>query len=86
MKKSILIILSITILLLAWQLLAMLVRLPDLVPSVPRLLSTLAALFASGSFYQSVMATVLRGTIGMSYLVNGGRRKSLSCSTMRVDV
>ncbi len=29
MKKSILIILSITILLLAWQLLAMLVRLPD---------------------------------------------------------
>lgn len=66
MKKSILIILSITILLLAWQLLAMLVRLPDLVPSVPRLLSTLAALFASGSFYQSVMATVLRGTIGMS--------------------
>lgn len=44
MKKSILIILSITILLLAWQLLAMLVRLPDLVPSVPRLLSTLAAL------------------------------------------
>ena len=66
MKKSVLTILSITILLLAWQLLAMLVRLPDLVPSVPRLLSTLAALFASGSFYQSVMATVLRGIAGMS--------------------
>ena len=66
MKKSVLTILSITILLLAWQLLAMLVRLPDLVPPVPRLLSTLAALFASGSFYQSVMATVLRGVTGMS--------------------
>lgn len=66
MKKSLFTILSITLLLLVWQLLSMLVRLPDLVPSVPRLLSTLAALFASGSFYQSVMATVLRGTIGMS--------------------
>lgn len=59
-------ILSITILILAWQLLTMLVRLPELVPSIPHLFSTLVALFASGSFYQSVMATVLRGTIGMS--------------------
>lgn len=66
MKKSIFTLLSITLLLLAWQLLSMLVRLPDLVPSVPRLSSTLAALFTSGSFYRSVMATVLRGTIGMS--------------------
>lgn len=66
MKKSILTILSITILLLAWQLFAMLVRLPDLIPSVPRLLSTLAALFTSGSFYRSVAATVLRGAAGMS--------------------
>ena len=66
MKKSIFTILSITILILAWQLLTMLVRLPDLVPSIPHLFSTLVALFASGSFYQSVMATVLRGTIGMS--------------------
>ena len=66
MKKSIFTILSITILILAWQLLTMLVRLPELVPSIPHLFSTLVALFASGSFYQSVMATVLRGTIGMS--------------------
>ena len=66
MKKSIFTILSITILILAWQLLTILVRLPDLVPSIPHLFSTLVALFASGSFYQSVMATVLRGTIGMS--------------------
>lgn len=66
MKKSILTILSITILLLAWQLFAMLVRLPDLIPSVPRLLGTLAALFTSGSFYRSVAATVLRGVAGMS--------------------
>lgn len=34
MKKSIFTILSITILILAWQLLTMLVRLPDLVPSI----------------------------------------------------
>ena len=70
MKKSIFTILSITILILAWQLLTMLVRLPDLVPSIPHLFSTLVALFASGSFYQSVMATVLRGTIGMSISTN----------------
>lgn len=50
MKKSIFTILSITILILAWQLLTMLVRLPDLVPSIPHLFSTLVALFASGSF------------------------------------
>ena len=75
MKKSIFTILSITILILAWQLLTMLVRLPELVPSIPHLFSTLVALFASGSFYQSVMATVLRGTIGMSI------SEFLSCST-----
>ena len=67
MKKSIFTILSITILILAWQLLTMLVRLPELVPSIPHLFSTLVALFASGSFYQSVMATVLRGTIGIDF-------------------
>lgn len=66
MQKSILTLLSITILLLIWQLLAMLVRMPDLLPSVPRLLSILAALFVSGSFYQSIIATVLRGIIGIS--------------------
>ena len=53
MKKSIFTILSITILILAWQLLTMLVRLPELVPSIPHLFSTLVALFASGSINQS---------------------------------
>ena len=85
MKKSIFTILSITILILAWQLLTMLVRLPDLVPSIPHLFSTLVALFASGSFYQSVMATVLRGTIGMS-IVNGGYGSFSLVLQMRVDL
>lgn len=65
MKKSVFTLISIGLLLLAWQLLAMLVRLPDLVPSVPRLLDTLVMLFTSGSFYQSVAATLLRGITGM---------------------
>ena len=65
MKKSVFTLISIGLLLLAWQLLAMLVGLPDLVPSVPRLLETLVALFTSGSFYQSVAATLLRGITGM---------------------
>lgn len=65
MKKSVFTLISIGLLLLAWQLLAMLVGLPDLVPSVPRLLETLVMLFTSGSFYQSVVATLLRGITGM---------------------
>ena len=65
MKKSVFTLISIGLLLLAWQLLAMLVGLPDLVPSVPRLLETLVMLFTSGSFYQSVAATLLRGITGM---------------------
>ena len=65
MKKSVFTLISIGLLLLAWQLLAMLVGLPDLVPSVPRLLETLVTLFTSGSFYQSVAATLLRGITGM---------------------
>lgn len=65
MKKSILTLLSISILLLAWQLLAMLAGLPDLIPSVPRLLLTLADLFTSESFYRSVAATLSRGIAGM---------------------
>ena len=65
MKKSVFTLISIGLLLLAWQLLAMLVGLPDLVPSVPRLLETLVMLFTSGSFYQSVAATLLRGIMGM---------------------
>ena len=74
MKKSIPTILSIIILLLLWQLLAMLVCLPDLVPTVPRLFGTLASLFASESFYYSVSATVLRGVVGMilSLIAAGG--------------
>ena len=80
MKKSILIILSITILLLAWQLLAMLVRLPDLVPSVPRRTFRIRFILSIG--YGDSVARNHRDV----YLVNGGRRSLFPVLQMRVDV
>lgn len=65
MKKGIITLISIGILLGMWQLFSLFARLPDLVPSVPRLLETLTELFASATLYQSVAATVLRGIAGM---------------------
>lgn len=65
MKKSLLTLLSIGILLLLWQLFALTVDLPELVPSIPKLVGTLAGLFTSATFYQSVAATVARGIGGM---------------------
>lgn len=65
MKKGLISLFSIGILLTSWQLLAMLVNLPALFPSVPGLIQTLAGLIASDTFYQSVAATLLRGITGM---------------------
>ncbi|RHJ87925.1 ATP-binding cassette domain-containing protein [Parabacteroides sp. AM08-6] len=65
MKKSLLPLLSIGILLLCWEIFAIWVNLPDLIPSVPRLIQTLAELFTSVTFYQSVSATLIRGVAGM---------------------
>ena len=65
MSKYLPTLLLISILLLGWQLLALLVGLPDLVPQVPRLILTLADLFTSETFYLSVAATVSRGIAGM---------------------
>lgn len=64
-KKSAITILSAGILLAAWQLFAVVVQLPELIPTVPRLLKVLAELFVSGSFYLSVAATLVRGIAGI---------------------
>lgn len=74
MKKIIPTFISIFMLLLGWQILAWTVKIPDLVPSVPILLKTLAELFVSAAFYQSVIATITRGLAGMllSLLSAGG--------------
>ena len=37
----------------------------DLIPSVPDLLKTLIRLFGTGSFYQNIFATILRGISGI---------------------
>lgn len=65
MKKAVPAFISVIILLFAWQILAWVIHLPDLVPSVPMLIKTLAGLFVSGTFYQSVGATITRGLAGM---------------------
>ena len=65
MKKGLLAIFSISLLLIVWQLLAMLINLPDLFPSVPRLIQILCGLVRSEQFYLSVAATLVRGISGM---------------------
>ena len=72
MKKSIFTILSITILILAWQLLTMLVRLPDLVPSIPHLFSTLVALFA----FRKIKAKSINEMTGMERMMASNGRNS----------
>ena len=54
------------ILLAGWQLFAVIANQPELIPSLPRLVRTLCEWLVSGSFYQSVGATILRGILGMS--------------------
>ena len=51
---------SLLLLLLGWQLLAMAMRQPELIPSVPRLLMALVELLGSAEFYQSVGCTLGR--------------------------
>lgn len=65
MKRIFITLLSIGILLFIWQSLAFFIHMPDLIPSVPDLLKTLAKLVIAPSFYLSLFATVIRGLIGM---------------------
>ncbi len=64
-KRRIATISSAILLLVLWQIVAMVVNQPEFVPSIPRLLKTLFELFLTGNFYLSVGATILRGIAGM---------------------
>ena len=79
MKKSIFTILSITILILAWQLLTMLVRLPDLVPSIP---CTFRIRFILSISHGDSVAWNHRDV----YIVNGGYGSFSLVLQMRVDL
>ncbi len=57
---------SLLLLLLGWQLLAVAMRQPELVPTVPRLLMALVELLGSAEFYQSVGCTLGRGLLGLA--------------------
>lgn len=65
MKKGLITLLSVCLLLLAWQLLALYVGQPQLIPSVPGLVETLFELLKTPTFYQHITATILRGFVGM---------------------
>lgn len=65
MRKGFLNLLSITILLIGWQIVAVMLNQPDLFPSLPKLIQTLIELLLSVGFYKSVMATIGRGLIGI---------------------
>ena len=65
MKKGLISFISVCLLLLLWQLIASYMDQPELIPSVPDLLKTLIRLFGTGSFYQNIFATILRGISGI---------------------
>lgn len=65
MKKGLISFISVCIMLLLWQLIASYMDKPELIPSVPDLLKTLIQLFGTGSFYQNIFATILRGVSGI---------------------
>lgn len=65
MKKGLIALVSILLLLLGWQITAVWMNQPELIPSLPKLTKTLAELFTTGTFYLSVAATIGRGLLGM---------------------
>lgn len=65
MNKVLTFLFSLSILFLAWQLFAFVAGMPDLVPSVPAIFSTLKNLVTTPVFYHSLLATLIRGICGM---------------------
>ena len=57
--------LSVGLLLVGWQMIALTVNLPELIPPLPRLLQALVALLGTTSFYQAIATTIGRGLIGL---------------------
>lgn len=66
MKKKLFPLLSIGLLLSGWQIFALAWGQPEWIPTLPRLLTTTGRLFLTASFYESALATVLRGLAGLS--------------------
>lgn len=64
-QKTVLHLLAILILLAGWQVFATVADQPELIPSLPRLIKALLELSVSGTFYQSIAATVTRGIAGI---------------------
>ena len=58
--------LAIIVLLILWQITAMLIAYPDIFPGVPDLLAAVAKLFTETDFYTSLLFTVLRGLLGFA--------------------
>lgn len=65
MKRGLITLLSVCFLLLVWQLMALYIGQPELIPSVPGLIETLLELLKTAAFYQHLSATILRGLTGM---------------------
>lgn len=65
MKKILITLFSIGMLLAGWQTIVLLAEQPELIPSLPRLTETFCMLFTTGTFYQSVAFTLLRGMEGI---------------------
>ena len=57
--------LSVGLLLVGWQMIALTVNLPELIPPLPRLLQALVALLGTTSFYNAIATTIGRGLIGL---------------------
>lgn len=65
MKKGCMTALSVILLLVIWQGVAMYMQQPKLIPEVPAMLKSFGELFLTKGFYMSVFVTVLRGMSGM---------------------
>jgi ABC-type nitrate/sulfonate/bicarbonate transport system ATPase subunit/ABC-type nitrate/sulfonate/bicarbonate transport system permease component len=57
-------VISISILLILWQLLSIWINFPDVIPSLPHLLKETLMLFSGAEFYFTLAATIIRGMIG----------------------
>jgi ABC-type nitrate/sulfonate/bicarbonate transport system permease component len=64
MRKRLPTFLSVALLLLMWQLVAMYIGYPALFPPLPDLLQNIASLFVLPDFYASIGATIGRGMVG----------------------
>lgn len=66
MKKKLFPLLSVALLSTGWQVFALAWGQPEWIPTLPRLLAATGRLFLTVSFYESALATVLRGIAGLS--------------------